>query len=397
MMEHDREETAYSDPFGLKYRNRRRETEEEMDQGRFKEEEIAELLSGIENVRLNEEETAVIIVDQTQLPGKKEFLELGDAKALYDAIFELKVRGAPAIGICAAYGIYVLARKIQADSGEAFYKKFKEDAEYLNSSRPTAVNLSWALKRMESVVEAHISSLPKEILALLREECRLIQAEDVAMCKAISEYGLSLLKDGDGILTHCNAGPLATSKYGTALGPLFLGKERGVNFHVFSDETRPLLQGARLTSYELDQGGIDVTLICDNMASIVMKSGKVQACLVGCDRIAANGDAANKIGTSGVAILAKYYGIPFYVLGPSSTIDFSCKTGEDIVIEERNPEEIKCKFYEKPMALPSVKCYNPAFDVTDHSLITAIITERGILRAPFTESLKAAFPERAEG
>ena len=214
------------------------------------------------------------------------------------------------------------------------------------------------------MVEAHISSLPKEILALLREECKLIQAEDAAMCKAISEYGLSLLKDGDGILTHCNAGPLATSKYGTALGPLFLGKERGVNFHVFSDETRPLLQGARLTSYELDQGGIDVTLICDNMASIVMKSGKVQACLVGCDRIAANGDAANKIGTSGVAILAKYYGIPFYVLGPSSTIDFSCKTGEDIVIEERNPEEIKCKFYEKPMALPSVKCYNPAFDVT---------------------------------
>ena len=169
-----------------------------------------------------------------------------------------------------------------------------------------------------------------------------------------------------------------------------------MNFHVFSDETRPLLQGARLTSYELDQGGIDVTLICDNMASIVMKSGKVQACLVGCDRIAANGDAANKIGTSGVAILAKHYGIPFYVLGPSSTIDFSCKTGEDIVIEERNPEEIKCKFYEKPMALPSVKCYNPAFDVTDHSLITAIITERGILRAPFTESLKEAFPERAK-
>ena len=167
-----------------------------------------------------------------------------------------------------------------------------------------------------------------------------------------------------------------------------------MKFHVFSDETRPLLQGARLTSYELEQGGVDVTLICDNMASIVMKNGWVQACLVGCDRVAANGDAANKIGTSGVAILAKHYGIPFYVLGPSSTIDFNCKTGEDIVIEERNPEEIKCKFYEKPMALSSVKCYNPAFDVTDHNLITAIITERGILRAPYTESLKKAFPER---
>lgn len=196
-------------------------------------------------------------------------------------------------------------------------------------------------------------------------------------------------------MTHCNAGPLATSKYGTALGPLFLGKERGIPFHVFSDETRPLLQGARLTSYELQEGGIDVTLICDNMASLVMKKGLVQVCLVGCDRIAANGDAANKIGTSGVAILAKYYGIPFYVLGPGSTIDFQCKTGDDIVIEERNPEEIKSKFYEKPMALSSVKCFNPAFDVTDHSLITAIITERGILRAPFSQSLKEAYPERA--
>lgn len=365
-----------------------------MSQGRLKEEEIIALLSGIENVCLNGDESAVVIVDQTALPGKKEFLELGDAKALYDAIFELKVRGAPAIGICAAYGIFILAKQIQADSGEAFYKMFKENVEYLNSSRPTAVNLSWALRRMEDVVKANISKSPKEIVSLLREESRKIQAEDAAMCKAISEYGLSLLKDGDGILTHCNAGPLATSKYGTALGPLFLGKERGMNFHVFSDETRPLLQGARLTSYELNQGGIDVTLICDNMASIVMKNGWVQACLVGCDRVAANGDAANKIGTSGVAILAKYYGIPFYVLGPSSTIDFHCKTGEDIVIEERNPEEIKCKFYEKPMALSSVKCYNPAFDVTDHSLITAIITERGILRAPYTESLKKAFPER---
>ena len=361
----------------------------------FTEEEIRELLSGIENVRLNEEETAVVILNQTALPGKKVFLELGDAKALYDAIFELKVRGAPAIGICAAYGIYILAKKIKAKDSRAFYQQFQEDAKFLNSSRPTAVNLSWALSRMEELVKAHLSESVEEILEALRKECRLIQAEDVSMCKAISEYGLSLLKAGDGILTHCNAGPLATSKYGTALGPLFLGKEQGIPFHVFSDETRPLLQGARLTSYELQEGGIDVTLICDNMASLVMKKGLVQACLVGCDRIAANGDAANKIGTSGVAILAKYYGIPFYVLGPGSTIDFQCKTGDDIVIEERNPEEIKSKFYEKPMALSSVKCFNPAFDVTDHSLITAIITERGILRAPFSQSLKEAYPERA--
>ncbi len=234
--------------------------------------------------------------------------------------------------------------------------------------------------------------LPVEkIVELLGEECQKIQLEDVAMCQAISEYGLSLIKDGDGILTHCNAGQLATSKYGTALGPLFLGKEKGMSFKVFADETRPLLQGARLTSYELEKAGIDVTLICDNMASIVMKNGWVQACMVGCDRIAANGDVANKIGTSGVAILAKHYGIPFYVLGPTSTIDMNCATGEDIEIELRNPDEIKKEFYEKPMALEEVKCYNPAFDVTDHTLITAIVTEKGILRPPFNESLARIF------
>ena len=211
------------------------------------------------------------------------------------------------------------------------------------------------------------------------------------MCRAISEYGLSLIQDGDGVLTHCNAGPLATSRYGTALGPLFLGKERGMEFHVFSDETRPLLQGARLTSYELQKAGIDVTLICDNMASIVMKNGWVQACFVGCDRVAANGDAANKIGTSGVAILAKHYGIPFYVLGPTSTIDLNCPDGDHIPIELRDPAEIREKWYAEPMALPEVKCYNPAFDVTDHTLISGIVTEKGICRAPYTESLAALF------
>ena len=231
----------------------------------------------------------------------------------------------------------------------------------------------------------------REILELLGRECRAIHEEDIAMCKAISRYGLSLLKDGDGILTHCNAGPLATSRYGTSLGPLILGKELGMNFHVYADETRPLLQGARLTSYELNKAGIDVTLICDNMASMVMKNGWVQACFVGCDRVAANGDTANKIGTSGVAILAKYYGIPFYVLGPTSTIDLSCKTGADIKIEERSPDEIKKMFYKEPMAPEEVKCFNPAFDVTDHTLIAGIVTEKGICRAPYEESLAALF------
>ncbi len=345
----------------------------------------------IDNVRLSDDRRSVIIIDQTKLPNVTEYLTLSTAKDLYDAIFELKVRGAPAIGICAGFGIYCLAQTIEAGDYEEFYSKFKEYKEYLDSSRPTAVNLSWALNRMEQVVINNHDKNTTEIVKLLEAECQLIQDEDRRMCQAISEYGLSLIKDGDGVLTHCNAGPLATSQYGTALGPLFLGKERGMNFKVFADETRPLLQGARLTSYELDKAGIDVTLICDNMASLVMKNGWIQACFVGCDRIAANGDAANKIGTSGVAILAKHYGIPFYVLGPTSTIDLNCKTGDDIVIELRNPDEIKKKFYEQPMAPETVKCYNPAFDVTDHSLISGIVTEHGICRAPYTESLAKLF------
>lgn len=351
-------------------------------------------ITHIDNVKLSDDKRAVIIIDQTKLPTVAEYLTLHTAKDLYDAIFELKVRGAPAIGICAGFGIYILARSIETEDMEVFCKKFSEYKEYLNSSRPTAVNLSWALNRMEKVVQDNRGRKVLEVLDLLEQECRMIQEEDMAMCRAISEHGLSLIKDGDGILTHCNAGPLATSRYGTALGPLFLGKERGMEFKVFADETRPLLQGARLTSYELQKAGIDVTLICDNMASLVMKNGWVQACFVGCDRVAANGDAANKIGTSGVAILAKHYGIPFYVLGPSSTIDMNCKTGADIEIELRNPDEIKRKFYEKPMAPDEVKCYNPAFDVTDHSLISGIVTEHGICRAPYTESLAKIFEKQ---
>ena len=349
----------------------------------------------VDNVRLGDDERSVVIIDQTQLPNRTVYLTLRTKEEMFDAIKLLRVRGAPAIGICAAYCMYALARQIDPDDSTYFVSAFHSIKEYLNSSRPTAVNLSWALNRMEKVLEQGENDEDLgDVLELLGKECRAIHQEDIAMCRAISEYGLSLLQDGDGILTHCNAGPLATSRYGTALGPLFLGKEQGKEFHVFSDETRPLLQGARLTSYELQKAGIDVTLICDNMASIVMKNGWINACLVGCDRIAANGDAANKIGTSGVAILAKHYGIPFYVLGPTSTIDMNCKTGDDIEIELRDPEEIKNKFYAEPQALAEVKCYNPAFDVTDHSLITAIVTEKGICRAPFTESLAALFPEQ---
>lgn len=340
------------------------------------------------NVSLNQAGDRVVIVDQTRLPGQVEYVELATAEDLYQAIFQLKVRGAPAIGICAAFGMYALALVMPQGNYEDFYREFQKTKEYIASSRPTAVNLKWALDRMERTVKAHASAAVWEICQKLKEEAQAIQQEDIQMCRRIAEYGLSLVKNGDGILTHCNAGPLATSRYGTALGPIFLGKERGVDFRVFADETRPLLQGARLTAYELQQGGVDVTLICDNMASVVMKNGWVQACFVGCDRVAANGDTANKIGTSGVAILARHYQIPFYVLGPSSTIDLNCATGADIPIELRSPDEIKEKFYRQPMALPEVKCYNPAFDVTDHSLITAIVTDQGIFREPYTESLR---------
>lgn len=344
-----------------------------------------------DNVRLRADGRAVVIQDQTQLPARTVYLELESAEQMYDAIFELKVRGAPAIGIAAGYFYAVLAGGIKAEAYEEFYKQCAEFKEYLNASRPTAVNLSWALNRMDTLARASSRKPVAEIQALLFEEAVKIQQEDIEMCAAIARHGLTLLKNGDGVLTHCNAGPLATSLYGTALGPLLLGKEQGMNFKVFADETRPLLQGARLTSYELNRAGVDVTLICDNMASIVMKNGWVNACFVGCDRVAANGDAANKIGTSGVAILAKYYDIPFYVLGPTSTIDLSCKTGADIEIELRNPAEIREKWYNEPMAPADVKCYNPAFDVTDHDLIAGIVTEHGICRPPYTQSLAALF------
>ena len=341
-----------------------------------------------ENVVLSDDGRSVVIIDQTKLPGHTEYLALTTPEELYEAIFELKVRGAPAIGICAGMGLYVCANSfVECDETE-FMNRLTKTSDYINSSRPTAVNLRHALERVEKAALRKRGYGVDAMLSEMRSECIAIQNEDIEMCRAISEYGLTLVKDGDGILTHCNAGPLATSLYGTGLGTLLLGKERGYTFHAYTDETRPLLQGARLTAYELNKAGIDVTLICDNMASIVMKQGRINACFVGCDRVAANGDTANKIGTSGVAVLAKYYGVPFYVFCPSSTIDFGCKTGADIKIEERSPDEIKTKFFSEPVAPSEVKCYNPAFDVTDAELITAIITEKGICRAPYTESLK---------
>ena len=346
-----------------------------------------------QNIRYDKQAEALYIIDQTLLPGEEREIRLTTLDEMVEAIRALRVRGAPAIGICAGYCMYLLARDAWTEDRQAFLRKLTEDGEALNASRPTAVNLSWAIGEMMAVARARLQEPREALLDALYQKAVAIHEDDIAKCKAISEYGLSLLKEGDGVLTHCNAGPLATSRYGTAQGPFLLAAERGMHIRVFADETRPLLQGARLTSYELQRAGVDVTLICDNMASIVMKNGWVQACFVGCDRVAANGDTANKIGTSGVAILAKHYGIPVYVLGPTSTIDMNCPDGDHIPIELRDPEEIKTLWYEKPMALPEVKCYNPSFDVTDHDLIAGIVTEKGICRAPYTESLAALFDD----
>jgi methylthioribose-1-phosphate isomerase len=372
-----------------------------------------------EPVRLDDQEGVLVILDQTLLPNETKYLRLAVLEEVWEAIRRLRVRGAPAIGIAAAYGAY-LALRNNPDWGLGDGSGWPREVETLfataknrlASARPTAVNLFWALDRMDSRLKAlkaesvkgmeergKTASLGlslglgagwrKDILAALRDEANAIRNEDEAACRSIGEHGLSLLKKGWGLLTHCNAGALATARYGTALAPIYLGQERDYGFKVFADETRPLLQGARLTAWELSQAGIDVTLICDNMASIVMDEGKINAVLVGCDRVAANGDSANKIGTSGVAILAAHYGIPFYVHAPFSTIDFACVDGDDIQIEERAAEEVTEKWYSRRMAPLGVKVYNPAFDVTKANLITAIITEKGIAYPPFSLSLKA--------
>lgn len=349
-----------------------------------------------ETVALDEREGSVIILDQTKLPGEVTFLHLKDQTEMWQAIYRLQVRGAPAIGVFAAFALYLAAKDIDADDWTTFYDSLHKAKEYLNSSRPTAVNLSWALNRMEQTAIDNSDKPIAQIKALLLKECREIKSEDIWMCRQIGENGLTLIKDGDGILTHCNAGQLATSKYGTALAPIHLGVERGMNFRVFCDETRPLLQGVRLSAFELMVDGVDTTVICDNMASQVMKNGWVNVVFVGCDRVAANGDVCNKIGTSGVAILAKHYGIPFYVLGPTSTIDMSIKKGDDIVIEQRPPEEVTDMWYKQRMAPHGVKVYNPAFDVVEQDLITGIVTEYGIARPPYTESLQAIFRKKSD-
>ena len=344
-----------------------------------------------DTVALDEKENALVIIDQTLLPGEVKTLSLRRQEDIREAIYMLRVRGAPAIGVAAAIGLYLAALEIDTDSADEFFGRLAAAKAYLAAARPTAVNLFWALDRMERAALACREKPIGEIKARLHDEAVRIREEDIETCRKIGENGLTLLRNGCGVLTHCNAGQLATTRYGTALAPIHLGRERGWNFRVFCDETRPLLQGARLSAYELMADGVDTTVICDNMASQVMKNGWVDAVLVGADRIAANGDACNKIGTSGVAILARHYGVPFYVLAPLSTIDRTLATGAEIPIEERRGAEITEMWYASPMAPSGVKTYNPAFDVTDASLITGIVTEKGVLRPDYRKSIEEAF------
>lgn len=349
----------------------------------------------LDTVRLSDEGDSVLIIDQTLLPNEVKILSLTEEKEMYDAIYLLQVRGAPAIGVFAALSMYVLSLNNREEDRNSFIIEFKRQKDYLDSARPTAVNLSWALKRMESVLlkEAQVKekNFRERFLSVLKKEAISIYEEDIETCKKIGENGVTLIKDGDGIITHCNAGRLATVRYGTATAPMYLAKEKGLNIKVFCDETRPLLQGARLTAFELSKSGIDTTLICDNMSASVMKKGWVNAVFVGADRIAANGDAANKIGTSLLATAAKRYNIPFYVCAPRSTIDPATRNGNEIHIEERNPKEVTELWYEKRMAPKDIKVYNPAFDVTDADLISGIVTEYGVLKPPFTEAIKGIF------
>lgn len=329
----------------------------------------------------------VRIIDQTRLPEKLIYLNLSNTNELWWAIRRLAVRGAPALGIAAALGVVLGIRNSQAKSVRRFKKELKGVIRYLKAARPTAVNLFWALERMERKAEGHADqNIPFIKRALLKEALKIIQ-EDKDICRQMARFGDRLVKDGDVILTHCNAGGLATADYGTALGVIYEAKKQGKRLKVYADETRPVLQGARLTTWELMKHRVDVTLICDNMAAQLMKEKRIDKIFVGADRIAANGDAANKIGTYNLAVLASFHRIPFYVVAPASSFDLRLKTGKDIPIEQRDPQEVR-QVFGRQVAPKNVKVYNPAFDVTPHRLISAIVTERGIFRQPYRVSLK---------
>jgi methylthioribose-1-phosphate isomerase len=342
--------------------------------------------------------SAARLLDQTKLPTETVYVEITDERQMWDAIKRLVVRGAPAIGVAAAFGAYLGVRHFEADSLAEFDAKLDEVCTYLATSRPTAVNLFWALDRQRAVSketrkqgsrtdEQMVEKIKQRLLA----EALTMLDEDNRVCRAIGENGLALLPQVAGretnVLTHCNAGGLATVQFGTALAPIYVGQEQGRRFHVFADETRPLLQGSRITAFELAAAGVPVTVICDNMAATVMAQRKVDAVIVGTDRVAANGDVANKIGTLGVAVLAKHFGVPFYVAAPTSSVDLSLASGAEIPIEERGREEVT-NGLGRQTAPDAAGVFNPAFDVTPADLVTAIITEHGVARPPYGESLK---------
>lgn len=327
------------------------------------------------------------IIDQTKLPLRLIYLDCHDVKCVWDAIKTLKVRGAPAIGIAGAFGAALGAREIKTNDYSVFKKNLDNIIEYLSSSRPTAVNLFWALKRMRDSASQHSAeSVAKIKMLLFKEACKILE-EDKAICRRMADFGSSLINNGDSCLTICNAGALATADYGTALGVFYRTKEKGKRFKVFACETRPLLQGARLTTWELKKHSINVTLIADNTAAYLMQEGKIDKVFVGADRIARNGDTANKIGTLTIALISHYHKIPFYVVAPSSTFDLHLKSGEDIPIEHRRAKEV-LELQSKKTAPSAVKVYNPAFDVTAHQFIRAFITEKGILYPPFSNNFK---------
>lgn len=331
-----------------------------------------------------------LLIDQTYLPDELKMIECRDVQTMWNAIERLSIRGAPAIGIAAAMGLVLGVRDDHSDQREPFTQHLHQVCDYLASSRPTAVNLCWALKRMRSCAESIDTDDVRTIKLALLEEAKCIRDEDAAMCRSIGQHALHLIKPGMGVLTHCNAGGLATAEFGTALAPMYTAHQQGLAFRVYTDETRPLLQGSRLTAWELMQAGIDVTVICDNMAGVLMREGKIDLVITGADRIAANGDVANKIGTYSLAILARAHDIPFYVAAPSSTFDLSLADGSQIPIEERSSDEIRCGMG-RVTAPANVSFYNPAFDVTPADLIMGIITEHGliqpVLREAITENL----------
>lgn len=330
------------------------------------------------------------LIDQTKLPHKLIYIHCRDVKTLWQAIRRLSVRGAPALGVAAACGVLLGIKGFKGSDKKRFVKKVNEVSRYIATSRPTAVNLFNALERMKQVIHVNPAAGVAELKTLLKEEALAIYEEDRLMCRQMGTFGASLIAQDSSLLTICNAGALATVDYGTALGVMYTAKKEGKRFKVYSCETRPLLQGARLTVWELLRAGIDTTLICDSMAATLMKQGKIDAVFAGADRIASNGDTANKIGTYNLAVLAKHHRVPFYIVAPQSTFDLWIESGLQIPIEERSKEEV-LGFGNVKTAPAQVKVYNPAFDVTDHSLITAIVTEKGIIRPPFKKNIKKIF------